>query len=39
MANTLWTLLRVLRERGVQERSCKWSRKQLDAHQTRTLAT
>lgn len=33
MSSSLWTLLRVLRERSVQERSCRWSRARLAAHQ------
>ena len=38
MASSLWTLLRVLRERHAQERSCAWSRPELLAHQARLLA-
>ena len=38
MLSGLWTLLRVLRERGVQERSCRWTRSQLLAHQAKSLA-
>lgn len=38
MASNFWTLLRVLRERRAQERSCQWSRTQLHAHQARSLA-
>ena len=38
MASSLWTLLRVLRERGAQERSCRWTRQQLLSHQRRSLA-
>ena len=38
MASSLWTLLRVLRQRRVQERSCRWSRTELHAHQARSLA-
>ena len=34
----LWTLLRVLRERQGQERSCRWSRAQLERHQVRSVA-
>ena len=39
MGTSLWTLLRVLRERSVQERSCRWTRPQLLAHQAKLLAT
>src|SRR6202142_3105449 len=39
MANSLWTLLRVLRERSVQERSCHWTRRELLAHQAKSLAS
>ena len=38
LASSFWTLLRVFRERRVQERSCEWSRAQLQAHQARALA-
>jgi phenylacetate-CoA ligase len=38
VACSLWTLLRVLRERRVQERSCRWTRPQLLAHQAQSLA-
>lgn len=38
MASSLWTLLKVLRERRAQERSCGWSRAELAAHQSRSLA-
>ncbi len=38
MASAFWTLLRVLRERAGQERSCRWTRPQLEAHQRRSLA-
>jgi hypothetical protein len=33
MANSVWTLLRVIRERSVQERSCHWTRRELLTHQ------
>jgi len=39
MANALWTLLRVLRDRAGQERSCRWSRAELEAQQARSLAS
>jgi putative adenylate-forming enzyme len=38
MSFGFWTLLRVLRERRNQERSCRWSRAQLLAHQSKSLA-
>lgn len=38
MANSFWTLLRVLLERRAQERSCDWSRAQLESHQARNVA-
>lgn len=38
MASSLWTLLRVLRERGAQERSRRWTRPELAAHQAQSLA-
>jgi len=38
MAGSLWTLARVLIERGAQERSCRWSRAQLEHHQQRSVA-
>ncbi len=37
MSSGIWTLLRVLYERGRQERSCRWTREQLHAHQQRAL--
>jgi len=37
MANSILTLMRVLLERRVQERSCKWDRSQLERHQARHL--
>ena len=39
MGSSLWTLLRVLRERGAQERSSRWTRAQLLAHQAKLLTT
>jgi phenylacetate-CoA ligase len=35
---SLWTLVRVLRERAVQERSCRWTQQQLQLHQAKSLA-
>jgi phenylacetate-CoA ligase len=38
MSSSLWTLLRVLRERTAQERSCHWTRARLEEHQARCIA-
>lgn len=38
MAIGLWTLLRVLGERHSQERSCQWTRSELERHQGRCVA-
>lgn len=38
MSTGLWTLFRVLAERHSQERSCGWTRAQLERHQARSLA-
>jgi phenylacetate-CoA ligase len=38
MSSTLLTLVRVLLERRAQERSCRWTRAQLERHQAREVA-
>ena len=38
MSGNLLTLVRVLLERRAQERSCRWSRSQLESHQARSVA-
>jgi hypothetical protein len=38
MGGNLWTLMRVLRERRAQERSCGWTRAQLEKHQAQRVA-
>ncbi len=38
MSNKLLTLVRVLLERRAQERSCGWTRAQLESHQARSVA-
>jgi phenylacetate-CoA ligase len=38
MGSKFLTLVRVLLERRAQERSCRWTRAQLESHQTRSLA-
>lgn len=37
MSAGLWTLIRVLRERSAQERSCRWTAARLQAHQARAV--
>jgi phenylacetate-CoA ligase len=38
MGSNFLTLVRVLLERRAQERSCRWTRAQLESHQTRSVA-
>jgi phenylacetate-CoA ligase len=38
MARSLWTLLRVLRERRAQEQTCRWTRARLEEHQRQSVA-
>ena len=37
MSSRFWTLLRVLRERAAQERTCRWTPQQLAAHQAQSV--
>jgi phenylacetate-CoA ligase len=38
MGGKLWTLMRVVLVRRAQERSCRWTRPQLEQHQARSVA-